>query len=171
MNKKSFTLIELLVVIAIIGILSSLVIARFSNISESARIANTLQWAAGTHRTLGANLIGHWPLNEGSGTIANDISGYGNNMTLSDIEWVSGITGTDNMALKLHETNGSYFIKPIDVGLDLNNETISFWMKNNFTREEEGNTGTFKHWIVHWGSYYNNNSGGFGIQAKTFIII
>ncbi len=46
MNKKSFTLIELLVVIAIIGILSSLIIARFSNVRESARIANTLQWSS-----------------------------------------------------------------------------------------------------------------------------
>jgi prepilin-type N-terminal cleavage/methylation domain-containing protein len=63
MSKKSFTLIELLIVIAIIGILSSLVIARFSNVRDNARIANTLQWSAGIHRTLGANLVGYWPLN------------------------------------------------------------------------------------------------------------
>ena len=77
MDKKSFTLIELLVVIAIIGILSSLVIGRFNNLQERARIANTLQWSAGVHRTLGANLVGHWPLN---GDL-NDISGYGINGT------------------------------------------------------------------------------------------
>jgi prepilin-type N-terminal cleavage/methylation domain-containing protein len=77
MNKKSFTLIELLVVIAIIGILSSLVIARFNNTRENERIANTLQWAAGQHRMLGANLVGHWPL---SGNLS-DISGYGKHGT------------------------------------------------------------------------------------------
>ncbi len=73
-SKKSFTLIELLVVIAIIGILSSLVIARFSDWGDNARIANTLQWSAGVHRTLGANLVGHWPLDQDF----SDISGYNN---------------------------------------------------------------------------------------------
>jgi prepilin-type N-terminal cleavage/methylation domain-containing protein len=101
--KKSFTLIELLVVIAIIGILSSLVIARFSDVRENARIANTLQWSAGVHRTLGAHLVGHWPLN---GNL-NDISGYNNNGTwegLGAMNWVSGVTGTGSQAL---EFNGS----------------------------------------------------------------
>jgi prepilin-type N-terminal cleavage/methylation domain-containing protein len=116
MNKKSFTLIELLVVIAIISILSSLVIARFSNVRDNARISNTLQWAAGQHRLMGAHLVGHWPLNEGSGTLVNDLSGYNNHGTLGDGSCISGegscpswvmdgVPGTENMVLEFNGDN------------------------------------------------------------------
>jgi prepilin-type N-terminal cleavage/methylation domain-containing protein len=100
MNKKSFTLIELLVVIAIVGILSSLVIVRFNNWRENARIANTLQWSSGVHRTLGSNLVGHWDFNDGSGTTARDLSGYNNYGTLlGNPLWVEDVLNTGNYAL------------------------------------------------------------------------
>ncbi len=106
MNKKSFTLIELLVVIAIIGILSSLVIARFSDVRENARIANTLQWAAGQHRLMGAHLVGYWPLNKIVDDKVMDISGYGNHGDINGIPTiVSGVPGTGNQALEFNGIN------------------------------------------------------------------
>jgi prepilin-type N-terminal cleavage/methylation domain-containing protein len=126
-RRKSFTLIELLVVIAIIGIFSSLVIARFSNVRDNAKIANTLQWAGGVHRSLGANLIGHWPLN---GDV-KDISGYENNgEIIGDPVWVDSVPGTDGMALEFDgeddyaDTNTIYDFE------DDNSFTIVVWSRS-----------------------------------------
>jgi prepilin-type N-terminal cleavage/methylation domain-containing protein len=134
MNKKSFTLIELLVVIAIIGILSSLVIARFSDVRGDARIANTLQWAAGQHRLIGANLVGHWPLNEGSGasTPIKDLSGYGHTGTMVNFSgnpWVAGVPGTGNMALNFSGAQSVALPNANELIKDNNNWTMSAWFK------------------------------------------
>ncbi len=133
MNKKSFTLIELLVVIAIIGILSSLVIARFSDWGNNARIANTLQWSAGVHRTLGANLVGHWPLD---GPL-NDISGYERHGTWEgdDDPVYSNGPGGEMNALVVTEDNDRVLI-PISMddtnfGSDNAQYTFSTWIYLN----------------------------------------
>jgi prepilin-type N-terminal cleavage/methylation domain-containing protein len=135
MNKKSFTLIELLVVIAIIGILSSLVIVRFSDVRGDARIANTLQWAAGQHRLMGVNLVGHWPLN---GNL-NDISGYGNHGTLfGDPEWVlEGVPGVDSYSLSFDAVDDI-----VDTNFKLDGDssyTMSAWINtSSITRSYQG---------------------------------
>jgi prepilin-type N-terminal cleavage/methylation domain-containing protein len=124
MNKKSFTLIELLVVIAIIGILSSLVIARFSNLRESARISNTLQWSAGIHRTLGAHLVGHWPLNGN----ANDISGYGNHGTVVGSTTWSEDSPDSNQTI--HLTGGYVELPSVNPREAI---SVSAWVKSDNT--------------------------------------
>jgi prepilin-type N-terminal cleavage/methylation domain-containing protein len=126
--KKSFTLIELLVVIAIIGILSFLVIARFSNLSENARIANTLQWTAGQHRLMGANLVGHWPLN---GDL-NDISGYGNHGTWGGdgtLGYTTGVPGSGMQSANLLGGSTREAIELQNVILLDNQFTVSYWFK------------------------------------------
>ncbi len=40
-----------------------------------------------------ANLVGHWTLDEGSGTVAKDSSGNGNNGALDGAQWVAGVQG------------------------------------------------------------------------------
>jgi len=82
MRNKSFTLIELLVVIAIIGLLASIVIVSLKGTREKARIARGLQFSQSVHHALGSEAVGVWSFDEGSGTITNDSSGYGNNGTL-----------------------------------------------------------------------------------------
>jgi prepilin-type N-terminal cleavage/methylation domain-containing protein len=138
MNKKSFTLIELLVVIAIIGILSSLVIARFSNARDNARIANTLQWAAGQHRMLGANLVGHWPLNEGSGSVVKDISGYGHDGAINSA--VFSLDRPDQAGYSLGFSPNSNVVVQGTSTLSLaDGYTIFAWIKHS---SESGHQGT-----------------------------
>jgi hypothetical protein len=60
--------------------------------------------------------------------------------------------------------SGTLTVPPITIGLNLMNETISFWMKCEFPRLDSLG-GSFSNRIVHWGTYYGNNSGGFGLQS------
>jgi prepilin-type N-terminal cleavage/methylation domain-containing protein len=101
MNNRAFTLLELLVVITIIGILSSIVIVSMSGSTDSATIAKGKTYAQQVHALLGANAAGVWNFDEGTGTTAYDISGYGNNGALNKgangtgMDWVdSDIEGT-----------------------------------------------------------------------------
>jgi len=84
MKNKSFTLIELLVVIAVIGLLASIVIVNLTGTRSKANIARGLQFSQSIHHTLGAYAVGVWSFDEGSGTTANDSSGYGNNGNLTN---------------------------------------------------------------------------------------
>ncbi|MFA6095874.1 MAG: LamG domain-containing protein [Candidatus Paceibacterota bacterium] len=84
---------------------------------------------AATKPTNNLGIVGWWPLNEGTSTIAHDISGYGNNGTLTNMEsatdWVAGRKG------KALTFDG------VDERIDLPNMssritgsfTISFWTK------------------------------------------
>jgi prepilin-type N-terminal cleavage/methylation domain-containing protein len=81
-NQKAFTLMELLVVIAVIGLLSSIIFAITRGANEQGRIAKGLYFSQHLHNSLGSYTAGIWSFDEGTGTVANDISGWNNNGTL-----------------------------------------------------------------------------------------
>lgn len=83
MRKKGFTLIEVLVVIAIIGILSSVVFAAVGSQREAARIAAGKKFDAELKHSIGSEMLGWWPLDECSGTVAKDASGFAVPATLT----------------------------------------------------------------------------------------
>lgn len=51
-----------------------------------------------------------------------------------------------------------------DAPLTLKGETITFWQRCKLPRASVGG-GSFSNRILQWGTYYNNNSGGFGLQS------
>ena len=87
-----FTLLELLVVIAIIAILAAVVLIALNDAKQSAWEARGLQFSQNIKSTLGADLVGEWSFDSGSGSEINvvDDSGNNNNGTWSG----SGIEGT-----------------------------------------------------------------------------
>ncbi|GAH69475.1 unnamed protein product, partial [marine sediment metagenome] len=75
------------------------------------------------------NLVGYWSFDEGSGALAVDGSGHGNNGTLVDMaeeDWVDGVVGK---ALDF-AGDDDYVEIPDDESLDiLDGFTIAFWTK------------------------------------------
>jgi prepilin-type N-terminal cleavage/methylation domain-containing protein len=80
--QKGFTLVEILVVIAVIGLLSSIIFAITRGADEQGRIAKGLYFSQHLQNSLGSYAAGIWNFDEGSGSTANDTSGWENNGTL-----------------------------------------------------------------------------------------
>jgi prepilin-type N-terminal cleavage/methylation domain-containing protein len=81
-NNSAFTLVEILVVIAVIGLLSSIIFAITRGADEQGRIAKGLYFSQHLQNSLGSYAAGIWSFDEGSGSTANDISGWNNNGSL-----------------------------------------------------------------------------------------
>ncbi len=83
--------------------------------------------AASTHAGLDASLIGWWPLDEGSGTVAHDYSGQGNDGTLisNGPQWVPGKI---NGALNFDGDNDQVTLKSI-LAVGSSSNTVCAWVK------------------------------------------
>lgn len=75
MNRKGFTLIELLVVIAIIGVIATFAVVNLPTSREKARMASATSFGRSLMNARGAEAIGLWPLDEGTGTTIYNRSG------------------------------------------------------------------------------------------------
>ena len=84
-----------------------------------------------------ADLVGHWRLDDGSGTTATDSSGYGNHGTVVDnpvwdAKWITGINGG---AMEFYGVgtvfgNGDYIDCGNDASLDITGPTsIALWIR------------------------------------------
>ncbi len=81
------------------------------------------------------SLVGWWRLDEGSGTIAHDSSGNGNDGTFNgDPQWVEGHLGG---ALEF-DGAGDYLDCGSDPSLDLTKWTIAFWLNLNENKNYNG---------------------------------
>jgi hypothetical protein len=73
-----------------------------------------------------SSLVGYWNLNEGSGSLATDSSGNGNNGTITGVSWVDGKYGK---ALNFDGASNQ-----VDCGnnasLSVHNLTVSFWFNS-----------------------------------------
>ena len=73
-----------------------------------------------------SSLVGHWPLNEGAGTVANDTSGNGNNGTITGATWTNGQLGLPG--------NGSYGSHDVATPMNMSgggNGTLTAWVNPN----------------------------------------
>jgi hypothetical protein len=85
--------------------------------------------------TTKAELVGWWRFDEGSGTIANDSSGNGNDGTFNgDPQWVVGYFGG---ALEF-DGSDDWLDCGNDPSLDLTRWTITFWLKVNENKDYNG---------------------------------
>ncbi|HEU5114785.1 MAG TPA: LamG domain-containing protein [Candidatus Paceibacterota bacterium] len=138
-RKRGFTLIELLVVISIISLLSSVVLSSLNSAREKGRISAALEFNAHTYHSLGDNAIVVYTLEEGSGTTVSDLSGNGNDGTISGASWQ---TDTPSSASKqsLLFASGNSISLPKALGISNSNFTVTMWIKSTQTT---GQTYTF----------------------------
>ncbi len=146
-KTKSFTLIELLVVIAIIALLVVIIAIPTRSVIRNARIATTLQYESSLHKNLGADIVGWWQFDEGSGTIAKDISGKDNHGTIYGATYVDGVPGKGGKALSF-DGNNDWIRVPNSLSLQVLTITMSAWV---YTILCDG--GTQGHLVRKEGSY------------------
>jgi prepilin-type N-terminal cleavage/methylation domain-containing protein len=129
-NQKAFTLVEILVVIAVIGLLSSIIFAITRGADEQGRIARGLYFSQHLQNSLGSYAAGIWNFDEGSGSTANDISGWGNNGTISGATYTSDTPSETGYALSFNGTT-DYTDAGSDASTNFTSEnfTISVWIK------------------------------------------
>ena len=145
MNRKSFTLIELLVVIAVISLLASLIIVNLTGVRSKANIARGLQFSQSVHHALGAYAVGVWSFDEGSGTTANDSSGYNNHGTLvNGPVWRCASTDPNytpsgqGCALQFDGTNDYINIEHNILPELVKNFSVSVWVYSNVSGGQYG---------------------------------
>jgi prepilin-type N-terminal cleavage/methylation domain-containing protein len=133
MKRSAFTLVELLVVIAIIGLLSTIAIVSTSSSREKARLAAAKQFSSQIDRDEGDSLTGQWDFDEGSGTTANDISGFKNNGTLTGgPTWSTDTPSGTGSSISNASASGYVSVPDSDI-LDIGTGSVtrSLWFKTS----------------------------------------
>ena len=116
-----------------------------------------------------ANLIMHLPLDEGTGTTANDNSGNGNVGVVNGASWITGVCGK---ALEFDGINDNLIVNNTDLLESVNALTIAFWVKISYNA-------SLKYYIMTsgFGLFQHGNETGLAIHlpstnnAKTPIML
>lgn len=132
-SKKGFSIIELLVAISIIAVLSSVVIVSLSNAKEKARISSARIFSANIYHTSGAYAGGVWLMEEGSGNVIQDSSGWNNTATNNGATWSNDVPFTDfEEKWSLYFNGSNYLRAPFNAKtMNIKQEgfTYSAWIK------------------------------------------
>jgi prepilin-type N-terminal cleavage/methylation domain-containing protein len=131
-KDKAFTLVELLVVVAVLALLASIVFSNLTGAREQAKISNALSFQSNMHNLLGADLVGWWNFDEGTGSVAKDSSGYGNDGTLSGSHYVGDSPSSNGYSLSF---DGSNNVKINNFSHTTQGMTVGAWIKTLGTGE------------------------------------
>ena len=116
-----------------------------------------------------STLIGHWNLNDGSGTVVSDVSGNLLDGTLSGGSWVADMNGNDAQAININDDGAGVYDKIVlsndaDVVLQAN-YTMAFWVKQNAVPNDWANVMSFGT----TGSRTNNSGMGFLKDGRFYV--
>jgi prepilin-type N-terminal cleavage/methylation domain-containing protein len=133
-RKNGFTLIELLVVVAVIGVLSSIIVVNLNYARDKGRIAKGELLNSNIYNAAGANAIGFWKFNEGSGTAITDSSGNGNVgvLTYSTSPWSTDVPDPNMIGSLYFDGSGSSYVSiPYSHTFDLGVKGFTYlaWIK------------------------------------------
>ena len=121
--------------------------------------ALSVSLAAAAPAAADATLAGDWPFDEGSGTTAADVSGYGNNGTLSGgVQWVPGHRGT---ALAFDGATGNVRVADAP-SLEPAAITVQAWVKL-LGNSGNGNPGNYKYIVAKGG--FGCTTGAYGLYT------
>jgi prepilin-type N-terminal cleavage/methylation domain-containing protein len=164
-KNKAFTLVELLVVIAIVGLLSTIVLAVTSGVSEQGRIAKGLQFSKHLENSLGAYLIGRWTFDETANLCGTnkvcDTSGWDNHGTMNNFVLPHGLVDNDTPS----DQGWAMSFDGVDDYVDCGSNPIFNFTDENFTFEAwiKPNTVSGSDQIMHRHSW---NSSGYRWQIS-----
>jgi prepilin-type N-terminal cleavage/methylation domain-containing protein len=134
---KGFTLVELLIVITVVGVLAgglAIAIDPAAKINL-ANIAKAETFSASLQNLLAFDLVGEWTFEDGT---ANDISGYGNNGTVTGAALVPDRKNRVNKAYSFNGTSG-YINVTNGESLNITGDiTIEAWIKPNLESTGRG---------------------------------
>ncbi|MES2623589.1 MAG: LamG domain-containing protein [Patescibacteria group bacterium] len=137
-KSQGFTLIELLVVISIISLLSSIVLVSLSNVRERARLAAGDQFNASLFRVIGADVLGYWNFNEGSGAVYGDLTNFHNGSALGSPvpTWSTDTPTGRGSSISFGGSGGGYIATANTVKTESANITISAWIKTSVQADQ-----------------------------------
>ncbi len=172
-RQGGFTLIELLVVIAIIGLLTTLVLVNTSGTRGKARVAKSLEFSSHIYNVLGSEAVGIWNFDNGTGTVAYDTSGYGNNGVIYNgalfaIDTPYYVVGSGAGKYSMHfDGVNDYLDAGSASSLDLgdSNFAIEGWFKRDGVGTEIGQViskfgpGSLSNYEIYWGDFAANVFG------------
>jgi hypothetical protein len=83
-----------------------------------------------TAPTQNPDLVGHWKMNEGSGSVLLDNSGNNRHATFGVSEGILWVPGREGLAVRFNGENGRYATVPHNAALDLSTQlSISVWIR------------------------------------------
>jgi len=144
LSSRAFTLVELLVVIAIVGLLSTIVLAVTSGVSEQGRIAKSLQFSKHLENSLGDHLVGRWTFDEtanlcGASRVC-DTSGWDNHGTMHNFVLPCGLVDDDTPSGQggaMRFDGEDDYVSILNNNLDEGDASVELWVKFN---NSENNT-------------------------------
>jgi prepilin-type N-terminal cleavage/methylation domain-containing protein len=130
-RQKGFTLMELLVVIAVFGLISSIIFVISRDALDNTRISKGLQFSQHLQNSLGSWAVGVWPLDEGTESTANDLSGWGSHGALTnEPAWITDTPSGNGYALSFDGDNDYVAVSNYgSVVAGVGEVTVEAWLK------------------------------------------